>query len=115
MSKISKKSFVCIESLLTQMLLFKSIQIIFLYTAQNHNHIASVGTMCTVNDTLCPQTLDSSEEDLSKKPFNRRGGEKMEETSGGAMEEDPSPRTNRAEQQHHNLQIALTEFMIQTM
>ena len=33
----------------------KSDQINFIYIAQNHNHIASMGfTVCTVNDILCP-------------------------------------------------------------
>ena len=33
----------------------KSVQISFIYEAQNHNHIASVGfTFCPVNNTLCP-------------------------------------------------------------
>ena len=34
---------------------FKSNQISFIFIAQNHNHIASVGfTICTVNNILCP-------------------------------------------------------------
>ena len=41
----------------------KSNQINFVYIAQSHNHIASMGfTICTVNNILCPQTLNSSEE-----------------------------------------------------
>lgn len=36
-------------------------QISFIYTAQNHNHIASAGlTNCTVSDILCPQTIEES-------------------------------------------------------
>ena len=38
----------------------------FIYIAQNHNHIVSVGfTICTVNGILCPYTLYSSEEKVA--------------------------------------------------
>ena len=43
----------------------RSNQINCINMAQNHNHIASVGFKnCTVKDTLCPQTLESSEEKI---------------------------------------------------
>lgn len=44
------------------LLLLESIQINIIHAAQNHNHICSVGF--TVDDTLCPWALDSSEEKL---------------------------------------------------
>lgn len=42
-------------------------QINFIHIDQNHHHDASVGlTICTVNNILCPQILDSSEDKLIK-------------------------------------------------
>ena len=104
-----------------------------MYIAQNHNHIASMGfTSCTVNDILCPSSLDSSEEkpchvDGKKDPFNRvkkqNKKKTMEETSGRATEEGPlfqvGQTCNRCrmcrKEQQISLQVTLTQSLIQSM
>ena len=45
---------------------FLFLSFFFIYVAQNHNHIASVGsTICKVNNILCPQILDLTVEKLA--------------------------------------------------
>lgn len=50
----------------------------FIYTAQYHTSRSF--TIRAAHDSLGPQSLQSDQEKLIKKPFNR---EKLEETSGG--------------------------------
>ena len=65
----------------------KSNQIRFIFIAPNHNNLASADfTTCTVNDILCPQSLELREEKLHilrNITFNRE----KKETSGRAPEE----------------------------
>ena len=77
------------------------IKSIFINIAKHHDHIASMGfTICTVNDIVCPQTLEMSEEQLSNvEGLNRK--RKMEETSGGTTGEDPLPGRTDIQQMSH--------------
>ena len=66
-------------------------------------------TICTVNNILCPKTLDSSEEKLhmliKKKPFNRvKKKKKWKKPQKEPQRRDPSSRTDR-----HAIDVACTE------
>ena len=89
----------------------KSDQVNVIYIA--HNHIASMGfTICTVNDILCPYTLDLSEENLF--PMLRK--KIPSPTKEGSFSQDGQTlsicRMNGKQQQIHYLEVALTEYLI---
>ncbi len=47
---------------------------VFVYIAQYHKFASRGFTVCTVYNTLCPQTLDTNKEKLPTKSGSNRGG-----------------------------------------